>query len=78
MDQTWEDESHLINMGQNIRTSKYESQWAKWVTFVQMGQTWENKTHLINMGHTYKNCRTWKKDSHWAKWVKLGKITHTL
>ena len=63
MGQTWEGESHSINMGhtyKNCRTWKYESHWAKWVTFGQMGQTWKGESHSINMGHTYQNCRTWK------------------
>ena len=31
----------------NCRTWKYESHWAKWVTFGQMGQTWEGESHSI-------------------------------
>ena len=63
MGQTWEGESHSINMGhtyQNIRTWKYESHWAKWVTFGQMGQTWEGESHSIKWVTLKKNCRTWK------------------
>ena len=63
MGQTWEGESNSISMGrtcQNCRTWKYESHWAKRVTFGQMGQTWEGESHSITRGHTYQNCRTWK------------------
>ena len=63
MGQTWEGESHFINMGhtyQNCGSWKKESHWAKKVTFGQMGQTWEGESHFINMGHTYQNCGTWK------------------
>ena len=58
MGETWENESHFINMGhtyQNSRTLIYESHRAKWVTFGKMGETLENESHLINMGHTWEN-----------------------
>ena len=62
---------------QNCPTLKYESHWAKWVTFGQMGKTLENESLFINMGHTYQNCRTLKYKSHWAKWVTFGQMGHT-
>ena len=82
MGQTWEGESHSINMGhtyQNCRTWKYESHWAKWVTFGQMGQIWEGESHGIkgvkvikivalgSMSHTAQN------GSHLAKFHPKGR-----
>ena len=55
MVQTWENESHFMNMRriyENSCTWKYQSQWAKWVTFGQMGQTSE----IVDVSENYGNC----------------------
>ena len=87
MGQTWEGESHSINMGhtyKSCRTWKYESQPAKWVKFGQMGQTWEGESHsikwvtLIKIVALGSKSHTAQNESHLAKWVKLGKVSHTL
>ena len=69
---------------QNWRTWKYESHWAKWVTFGQMDQTWEGESHsikwvtLIKIVALESRSHTGQNGSHLAKWVKLGKVSHTL
>ena len=69
---------------QNWRTWKYESHWAKWVTFGQMGQTWEGESHsikwvtLIIIVASGTTSHTAQNGSHLAKCVKLGKVSHTL
>ena len=69
---------------QNCRTSKYESHWAKWVTFGQMGQTWEGESHsikwvtLIKIVALGSTSHTGQNGTHLAKRVKLGKVSQTL
>ena len=66
-----------INMGHthaNYRTLKYESHWAKWVTFFQKGQTLENESHCINMSNTDQNYSPWRYELQWAKWVTFDQM----
>ena len=59
--QTWENESHFINMGHikivalisMSHTGENGSHLAKWVKL-----SYENESHFLNIGHIYQNSRS--------------------